>query len=71
MELSWTTVSRMNPVSSYGEHAQWCCEIESQVQNPWKVGEALAICRKGLICSSTEEERRYGKFRKLRMVVVR
>ena len=28
---STTIVSRINPVSSHGEHAQWCCE------EPWKV----------------------------------
>jgi len=30
-------VSRINLVSSHGEHVQWCCEVESQVQDPWRV----------------------------------
>jgi hypothetical protein len=56
--LSWIIVSRINPVSSHGEHAQWCCDVESEVQDPWNLSEV------GLICSSAEEkERGCGKFR--------
>jgi hypothetical protein len=28
VELSWIIVSRINLVSSHGEHAQLCCEVE-------------------------------------------
>jgi hypothetical protein len=29
VELSWIIVSRISPVSSHGEHVQWCYEVES------------------------------------------
>jgi len=34
VELSWIIISRINLVSSHGEHARWCGEVESQVQKP-------------------------------------
>jgi hypothetical protein len=58
-------VSRINSVSSHEEYAQWCCNVESEVQDPWNRSEV------GLICSSAEdEETECGKFRELRMAAV-
>jgi len=64
MELSWIIVSRINPASSHGEYAQWCCEVESEVQDPWNLSEV------GLICSSAEEEERMREISKIEMAAV-
>ena len=52
-------MSRINPVSSYGEHARWFCEAKSQVQEPWGVWRGFSdLSKVGLICSGAEEEER-------------
>ena len=60
--LSWIIVSRINPVSSHGEHAQWYCE------ELWKVWRGFSD--PSLVVAQKGKREDAGNFEKLRMAIV-